>query len=101
MVERAPFDPADPIDAMAESFRRQVIDMALRALLNPGDEVLLPSPDYPLWSAATILNDGVPVYYDCKPENDFQPDPEQIEALITPRTRALVLINPNNPTGAM
>ncbi|MFA5591472.1 MAG: aminotransferase class I/II-fold pyridoxal phosphate-dependent enzyme [Lysobacteraceae bacterium] len=79
----------------------ELIDMALRALLNPGDEVLLPSPDYPLWSAATILNDGVPVYYDCKPENDFQPDPEQIEALITPRTRALVLINPNNPTGAM
>lgn len=79
----------------------ELIDMALRALLNPGDEVLLPSPDYPLWSAATILNDGVPVYYDCKPENGFQPDPEQIEALVTPRTRALVLINPNNPSGAM
>ncbi len=79
----------------------ELIDMALRALLNPGDEVLLPSPDYPLWSAATILNDGVPVYYDCKPEDDFHPDPEQIEALITPRTRALVLINPNNPSGAV
>ena len=78
----------------------ELIDMSLRALLNPGDEVLLPSPDYPLWSAATILNDGVPVYYDCTPENEFQPDPEQIEALITPRTRALVLINPNNPSGA-
>lgn len=79
----------------------ELIDMALRALLNPGDEVLLPSPDYPLWSAATILNDGVPVYYDCKPENGFQPDPEQIEKLITARTRALVLINPNNPSGAV
>ena len=79
----------------------ELIDMSLRALLNPGDEVLLPSPDYPLWSAATILNDGVPVYYDCKPENGFQPDPEQVEALITPRTRALVLINPNNPAGAV
>lgn len=79
----------------------ELIDMALRALLNPGDEVLLPSPDYPLWSAATILNDGVPVYYDCKPEHNFQPDPEQIERLITPRTRALVLINPNNPSGAV
>ncbi|MCX7556946.1 aminotransferase class I/II-fold pyridoxal phosphate-dependent enzyme [Xanthomonadaceae bacterium JHOS43] len=79
----------------------ELIDMALRALLNPGDEVLLPSPDYPLWSAATILNDGVPAYYDCKPENGFQPDPEQIESLITPRTRALVLINPNNPSGAV
>lgn len=79
----------------------ELIDMALRALLNPGDEVLLPSPDYPLWSAATILNDGVPVYYDCNPENDFHPDPEQIEALISARTRALVLINPNNPSGAV
>ncbi len=79
----------------------ELIDMALRALLNPGDEVLLPSPDYPLWSAATILNDGAPVYYDCAPERGFQPDPGQIEALITPRTRALVLINPNNPSGAV
>jgi alanine-synthesizing transaminase len=79
----------------------ELIDMALRALLNPGDEVLLPSPDYPLWSAATILNDGVPVYYDCKPEHGFQPDPEQVEKLITARTRALVLINPNNPSGAV
>jgi len=72
----------------------------LRALLNPGDEVLLPSPDYPLWSAATILNDGRPVYYTCAPEDGFLPDPAQIEALVSPRTRAIVLINPNNPTGA-
>jgi alanine-synthesizing transaminase len=79
----------------------ELIDMSLRALLNPGDEVLLPSPDYPLWSAATILNDGVPVYYDCRPESGFQPDPDQVESLITPRTRALVLINPNNPSGAV
>ena len=78
----------------------ELIDIALRALLNPGDEVLLPSPDYPLWSAATILNDGVPVYYHCRPENGYVPDPDAIEALITPRTRALVVINPNNPTGA-
>jgi alanine-synthesizing transaminase len=78
----------------------ELIDIALRALLNPGDEVLLPSPDYPLWSAATVLNDGRPVYYDCRAENAFFPDPQQIEALITPRTRALVIINPNNPTGA-
>jgi alanine-synthesizing transaminase len=78
----------------------ELIDISLRALLNPGDEVLLPSPDYPLWSAATILNDGRPVYYQCKPENGFLPSPEEIEALVSPRTRALVLINPNNPTGA-
>jgi alanine-synthesizing transaminase len=78
----------------------ELIDIALRALLNPGDEVLLPSPDYPLWSAATILNQGRPAYYRCAPENGFLPDPDEIEKLVTPRTRALVVINPNNPTGA-
>ncbi len=79
----------------------ELIDLSLRALLNPGDEVLLPSPDYPLWSAATILNDGRPVYYACRPEQGFLPDPDEIAALVTPRTRAIVLINPNNPTGAV
>src|SRR5690606_24439419 len=78
----------------------ELIDISLRALLNPGDEVLLPSPDYPLWSASTILNDGRPVYYRCRVENGFLPDPDEIEALVSPRTRAIVLINPNNPTGA-
>src|SRR4249919_796166 len=78
----------------------ELIDLSLRALLDPGDEVLLPSPDYPLWTAATVLNDGQPVYYDCRAENGFLPDPQQIESLVTPRTRALVIINPNNPTGA-
>lgn len=79
----------------------ELIDISLRALLQPGDEVLLPSPDYPLWSAATILNGGKPRYYRCLPENGHLPDPEEIESLITARTRALVLINPNNPTGAV
>lgn len=79
----------------------ELIDMALRALLEPGDEVLLPCPDYPLWSAATRLNGGVPRYYDCPASRGHQPDAGEIEALITPRTRALVLINPNNPTGAV
>ena len=78
----------------------ELIDLSLRALLNPGDEVLVPSPDYPLWSAATILNDGRPVFYRCQPENAFLPDPDEIEALVSSRTRAIVLINPNNPTGA-
>lgn len=78
----------------------ELIDLSLRALLNPGDEVLLPAPDYPLWSAATILNGGVPRYYACPAEREHLPDPEEIEALCGPRTRALVLINPNNPTGA-
>ena len=79
----------------------ELIDLSLRALLQPGDEVLLPSPDYPLWSAATILNGGVPRYYRCLAENRHMPDPEEMAALITPRTRALVLVNPNNPTGAV
>lgn len=78
----------------------ELIDISLRALLDPGDEVLLPSPDYPLWSAATILNDGRPVYYRCKVANGFLPDPDEVEALVSSRTRAIVLINPNNPTGA-
>jgi len=79
----------------------ELIDLSLRALLDNGDEVLLPSPDYPLWSAATVLNGGKPVYYDCPPERAHVPDPAQIEALVTPRTRAIVVINPNNPTGAV
>lgn len=79
----------------------ELIDLSLRALLNAGDEVLLPSPDYPLWSAATILNGGRPVYYACPAERKHWPDPDEIEAAITPRTRAIVVINPNNPTGAV
>jgi len=79
----------------------ELIDLSLRALLNPGDEVLMPSPDYPLWSAAVVLNGGVPRYYDCLPDSQFMPDPAQIEELITPRTKAIVVINPNNPSGAV
>jgi alanine-synthesizing transaminase len=79
----------------------ELIDLTLRALLNDGDEVLIPSPDYPLWSAAVTLNGGKAVYYPCRPENDFVPDPEEIASLVTRRTRAIVVINPNNPTGAV
>ena len=79
----------------------ECIDFALRALLNAGDEVLVPSPDYPLWSASVALNHGTPVYYNCRPESGFQPDPDEIRSLVTARTRAVVLINPNNPTGAV
>ena len=61
----------------------------------------MPSPDYPLWTAAVILNGGRAVHYPCAPENGFLPDPEALEARITPRTRAIVVINPNNPTGAV
>jgi alanine-synthesizing transaminase len=79
----------------------ELIDLVLRALLNDGDEVLVPSPDYPLWTAAVTLNGGRAVHYPCRPENGFVPDPEEVAALITPRTRAIVVINPNNPTGAV
>jgi alanine-synthesizing transaminase len=79
----------------------ELIDLVLRALLNDGDEVLVPSPDYPLWTAAVTLNRGKAVHYPCRPENGFVPDPEEVARLITPRTRAIVVINPNNPTGAV
>jgi alanine-synthesizing transaminase len=79
----------------------ELIDLTLRALLNSGDEVLVPSPDYPLWTAAVNLNSGRAVHYPCHALNAFVPDPDEIEALITPRTRAIVIVNPNNPTGAV
>ncbi|MFL6549590.1 MAG: aminotransferase class I/II-fold pyridoxal phosphate-dependent enzyme, partial [Povalibacter sp.] len=79
----------------------ELIDLVLRALLCTDDEVLVPSPDYPLWTAAVTLNRGRAVHYPCRPENGFEPIPDDIEALITSRTRAIVVINPNNPTGAV
>jgi len=79
----------------------ELIDLTLRALLNEDDEVLVPSPDYPLWTAAVTLNRGRAVHYPCHPENGFVPDPEELASLITERTRAIVIINPNNPTGAV
>jgi len=79
----------------------ELIDLTLRGLLNTDDEVLVPSPDYPLWTAAVNLNRGKALHYPCRPENDFIPDPKDIEAMITSRTRAIVVINPNNPTGAV
>lgn len=79
----------------------ELIDLSLRALLNPGDEVLVPSPDYPLWSAAVALNGGTAVHYPCDKDNAFLPDLEKMESLITKSTRAIVVINPNNPTGAV
>ena len=79
----------------------ELIDLTLRALLNEDDEVLVPSPDYPLWTAAVTLNRGRAVHYPCHPENSFVPDPEEFASLVTERTRAIVGINPNNPTGAV
>jgi alanine-synthesizing transaminase len=79
----------------------ELIDLTLRALLNAGDEVLIPSPDYPLWTAAVTLNGGRAVHYPCPPDRQFQPDLEALARLVTDRTRAIVIINPNNPTGAV
>ena len=79
----------------------ELIDLTLRALLNDGDEVLVPSPDYPLWTAAVTLNRGRAVHYPCRPDNGFVPDPQELASLVTARTRAIVVINPNNPTGAV
>jgi alanine-synthesizing transaminase len=79
----------------------ELITMVMQALLDEGDEVLVPSPDYPLWTAMTSLSGGRPVHYRCDEENDWQPDLEHIAAQITPRTKAIVVINPNNPTGAV
>ncbi len=79
----------------------ELITMSMNALLNDGDEVLIPAPDYPLWTASVALSGGTPVHYLCDEANDWLPDLDDIVARITPRTRAIVVINPNNPTGAL
>ena len=79
----------------------ELIVMALQALLNNGDEVLIPAPDYPLWTAAVSLSGGNPRHYRCDEQAGWLPDLDDIRGKITPNTRAIVIINPNNPTGAL
>ncbi|HBD13084.1 MAG TPA: aminotransferase [Porticoccaceae bacterium] len=79
----------------------ELIVMAMQALLNDGDEILVPSPDYPLWTAAVTLAGGRAVHYRCDESADWQPDLEHLRSQISPRTRGIVVINPNNPTGAV
>ena len=79
----------------------ELIVMAMQALLNNGDEVLIPAPDYPLWTAAVRLAGGKPMHYICDEQQDWQPDINDIKSKITSKTKALVIINPNNPTGAL
>ena len=79
----------------------ELIQLSLNALLNTGDEVLIPSPDYPLWTACTNLAGGTAVHYICDEQSDWYPDIADIESKITPKTKAIVVINPNNPTGAL
>ena len=79
----------------------ELIAMSTNALLNDGDELLLPAPDYPLWTASTSLSGGTPVHYLCDEDNGWMPNLADIRAKITPRTKGIVVINPNNPTGAL
>ena len=79
----------------------ELIAIATNALLNEGDELLLPSPDYPLWTACTALSGGTPVHYMCDEANGWMPDLDDIRRKITPATKGIVVINPNNPTGAL
>ncbi len=94
-------DGVTPDDVFLGNGVSELIVMALQALLNPGDEVLVPSPDYPLWTGAVSLCGGQAVHYRCDEGAGWAPDLEHAAAQITPRTRALVIINPNNPTGAV
>jgi alanine-synthesizing transaminase len=79
----------------------ELIGLAMTALLNEGDELLIPSPDYPLWTACAGLAGGTPVHYMCDEENGWMPDLDDIRRKITPATKGIVVINPNNPTGAV
>ena len=79
----------------------ELIAMSTNALLDDGDELLVPTPDYPLWTASTSLSGGRPVHYLCDEDNGWMPDLADIRAKITPRTKGIVVINPNNPTGAL
>ena len=79
----------------------ELITMSMNGLLNDGDEVLVPAPDYPLWTASVVLSGGQAVHYLCDEQSGWYPDIADIRSKITPRTRAIVIINPNNPTGAL
>jgi len=95
------FPKVDPDDVYLGNGVSELITMTMQALLDEGDEVLIPAPDYPLWTAMTSLGGGTPVHYVCDDANGWQPDLEDIRSKVTPRTKAIVVINPNNPTGAV
>lgn len=95
------FPEVDPEDVFLGNGVSELITMAMQALLDTGDEVLIPAPDYPLWTAMTSLGGGTPVHYLCDEEKGWEPDLEDIRSKVTPQTKAIVVINPNNPTGAV
>jgi alanine-synthesizing transaminase len=99
--ERRGVGEVGPDDVFLGNGVSELIVMSLQALLDTGDEVLVPSPDYPLWTGAVNLCGGRAVHYRCVEENDWQPDLDHLASQISERTRALVIINPNNPTGAV
>jgi alanine-synthesizing transaminase len=99
--ERRGVTGVGPDDVFLGNGVSELIVMSLQALLDNGDEVLVPSPDYPLWTGAVNLCGGRAVHYDCVEEDGWQPDLDSVASQITDRTRALVIINPNNPTGAV
>lgn len=90
-----------PTDVFIGSGVSEMISLVLQALVDDGDEVLVPAPDYPLWTGAVTLTGGTPVHYSCDESAGWSPDLADLESRITPRTKALVVINPNNPTGAV
>lgn len=95
------FPHIDPNDVYLGNGVSELITMVMQALLNQGDEVLIPAPDYPLWTAMTSLSGGTAVHYLCDEQDNWQPDLEDIRSKITPNTKAIVIINPNNPTGVV
>ncbi|MFJ6653226.1 pyridoxal phosphate-dependent aminotransferase [Microbacterium sp. NPDC091313] len=95
------FPHVDPDDVYLGNGVSELITMVTQSLLDTGDEVLIPAPDYPLWTAMTSLGGGTPVHYLCDESTGWQPDLDDIRAKITPQTKAIVVINPNNPTGAV
>ena len=94
-------DITDPDDIWLGNGVSELIQLALNALLDVGDEVLIPAPDYPLWTASTSLAGGRPVHYLCDESKDWNPDLDDIRSKISKNTKAIVVINPNNPTGAV
>ncbi|MGV9195158.1 pyridoxal phosphate-dependent aminotransferase [Microbacterium sp. MC2] len=95
------FPQFDPDDVYLGNGVSELITMTMQALLDEGDQVLIPAPDYPLWTAMTSLADGTPVHYTCDESSGWMPDLDDIRSKITPATKAIVVINPNNPTGAV
>jgi alanine-synthesizing transaminase len=99
--QQSGIDIVDVDDVWLGNGVSELITISLQAMLDNGDEVLIPAPDYPLWTAATSLAGGKPVHYHCDESNGWQPDLEDLRSKVTPRTKAVVVINPNNPTGAV